>query len=233
MLYRFLSITCLLLITGFQNTYSQAPAIIGAMKRVMWSGELQGNISLDTIAHPHTYGMGPLAYLKGELLLWDGTVYSARVRHNGTAQIDTNRQVTAPFFAYSTVEAWSEVVLPDSVRNASQLEQFMAALYPDPAAITLFRLEGIVDSSVTHIVNLPEGTTVRSPQDAHQGKVSYTHTRAMVQVLGFYSRNHQGIFTHHDSFLHMHLVTHDRSAMGHVDALQWTPGAMKLFVPQE
>lgn len=230
MLFRILSLTCLLLLTGNHISYSQAPTIIGAMKRVMWSGELQGNISLDTISKPHVFGMGPLAYLRGELLLWDGTVYTARVADNGAAKVDIDPKVEAPFFAYAHVPNWTEVSIPDSVYNMQQLESYIAALFPERTAYSMFRLEGLVDSTVIHIVNLPEGSTVRSPQEAHKGKVSYTHTNAHVQILGFFSRNHQGIFTHHDSFLHLHLITSDRSAMGHVDALHWTPGSMKLLL---
>ena len=67
-------------------------------------------------------------------------------------------------------------------------------------------------------------------QEAHQGQVNYTLTNENVEIVGFYSTKHQGIFTHHDSFLHMHLITTDEQKMGHLDAVQLKE--MKLFLPK-
>jgi acetolactate decarboxylase len=39
-----------------------------------------------------------------------------------------------------------------------------------------------------------------------------------VEIIGFFSTEHKGVFTHHDSFLHMHLITKDKEKMGHLDA---------------
>lgn len=44
--------------------------VVGAMKNVMWKGELGGIISLDTIKNKEgLYGLGPVSYLTGELLI--------------------------------------------------------------------------------------------------------------------------------------------------------------------
>jgi acetolactate decarboxylase len=43
--------------------------VAGAMKNVMWKGQLFGTIDLDTIFNKqHLYGLGPVEYLTGELL---------------------------------------------------------------------------------------------------------------------------------------------------------------------
>jgi acetolactate decarboxylase len=52
-----------------------------------------------------------------------------------------------------------------------------------------------------------------------------------VEVSGFYSDKHAGIFTHHDSSVHMHLLTGDRKLSGHLDRI--TPGEkMRLSLPK-
>jgi len=50
--------------------------ISGAMRNVMWKGELFGTIDCDTIADKtHLYGLGPVEYLTGEILIIDGVGY--------------------------------------------------------------------------------------------------------------------------------------------------------------
>ncbi len=47
--------------------------VVGEMRNVMWKGELEGIISIDSLKdYPHLYGLGPLEYLKGEILIIDG-----------------------------------------------------------------------------------------------------------------------------------------------------------------
>jgi len=61
---------------------------------------------------------------------------------------------------------------------------------------------------------------VSSPAEAHQGQTNYYLNNEEVEIVGFFSTEHQGVFTHHDSFLHMHLITKDKSLMGHLDELE-------------
>ena len=64
------------------NSFSQASRvyITGAMKNIMWKGQLEGMINLDTIADKeHLYGLGPLEGLRGEILIIDGTAYISTV----------------------------------------------------------------------------------------------------------------------------------------------------------
>ena len=80
-----------------------------------------------------------------------------------------------------------------------------------------------------HVVSLPPGSIVSSPDEAHRGQVNYVLEGNEVEILGFFSRRHKGIFTHHDSNVHVHLITRDKSMMGHVDKLEFGCGAMKLW----
>lgn len=51
-------------------------------------------------------------------------------------------------------------------------------------------------------------------------------------IVGFYSRHHAGVFTHHSTRLHMHTVNPTTGHVGHVDAL--TLGAdARLYLPVE
>jgi len=92
-------------------------------------------------------------------------------------------------------------------------------------------LEGKIVEAAIHIQNLPKGSTVSSPKEAHQGQVNYSLENESVEIVGFFSTEHQGVFTHHDSFLHMHLISQDESKMGHIDSLEIDE--MSLFLPKK
>jgi acetolactate decarboxylase len=206
--------------------------IAGAMRNVMWKGELSGIISLDTIQDRNgLYGLGPLSYLQGELLINDGQVYVSRVLSDSTMTVEENDRVSAPFFVYGNATNWREIPLPDSVRRILDLERFVDRQTREAKRPFVFKLQGTVASADIHIQNLPAGATVSSPQEAHRGQTNYTLENESVDIIGFFSTEHQGVFTHHDSYLHMHLITTDRQQMGHLDAAAFKKGKISLFLP--
>lgn len=204
--------------------------VVGAMKNVMWKGELGGSISLDSLSGDKgLYGLGPLSYLRGELLLKDGQVFVSQVTSDSTMTVELDPQVSAPFFVYGKVKEWTEISLPSEIKQIGDLEDYIDQQSVDSKRPFAFKLEGKVSSAQIHIQNLPEGTAVSSPAEAHQGQTNYTLSDREVEIVGFFSTEHKGIFTHHDSFLHMHLITSDLKQMGHLDHLEI--GEMKLFLP--
>lgn len=228
-------ITALFIFVGgkvWAQSSKSNPTIVGAMKNVMKKGELFGTIHLDTLSpKKHLYGMGPLAFLKGEILIFDGITYSSKVVSKSKMSIAEDDDIQAPFFAYATIEQWQEVALPDSVRTIETLAGFLDQYTAGTDAPFMFRLEGTISNAIIHIVNLPDGATVASPEQAHEGKTNYALKKTEVDILGFFSRNHQSIFTHHDTFLHLHLISKDRKKMGHLDELNFKQGTMKLYLP--
>ena len=96
--------------------------VIGAMRNVMWKGELHGTIALDTIQNKeHLYGLGPVEYLAGELLIIDGKSYKSTVVADTEMRVEETFDAKAPFFVYANVPNWKEQHLPDSVRTISHL----------------------------------------------------------------------------------------------------------------
>jgi acetolactate decarboxylase len=95
----------------------------------------------------------------------------------------------------------------------------------------LFKFVGTVEQATIHIVNLPKGSIVSSPDEAHAGQVNYELENEPAEIIGFFSTMHKAIFTHHNTFLHMHLITSDRKKMGHLDQLRLKKGTMKLYLP--
>lgn len=232
---------CILIITIFllfeNSSKAQSKSnikIVGAMKNVMWKGQLFGTINLDTIANKqHLYGMGPVEYLTGELMIFDGKAYQSSVVTTNTMKVEENYEVKAPFFGYANIEKWAAQNLPDSIQTIPQLEIYLDRITRSAKRPFMFKLCGTVASANIHIVNLPKGSTVSSPDEAHQGQTNFEIKDQDVTILGFFSTQHKAIFTHHDTFLHMHLLTNDKSKMGHLDELKIGNKKIELFLAEQ
>lgn len=215
-----------------QTEYRDDVTVIGEMRNVMWNGELAGIIDLQTLSgREHLYGLGPVEYLRGEILILDGISYKSTVVSDTEMHVETTFDMKAPFFGYATIAEWTEHDLPASVQTIPQLEEYLAEAGDSLSHPFMFKLLGMVDEALIHIVNLPEGTEVSSPAEAHQGQIDYPLQNEKVDILGFYSTEHQRIFTHRDSFVHMHLITADRQKMGHLDEVKFRGGTITLSLP--
>jgi len=238
MIHRNIALT-ILLVSVVGCNYPETPQgpvsshdiqIVGEMRQVMREGKLDGSIRLDSLQQrEHLYGLGPLAFLKGEIMILDGESYISTVADDSSMVVKRSYEVEAPFFGYGNVKSWSDMPLPDSVRTMAELESFLDATTKDRKRPFFFRLVGMVADAMIHVVNLPEGSVVRSPDDAHVGQVDYPIINTESELLGFFSTEHKAVFTHHDTYLHIHLITADRSMMGHVDALVLGDG-VRLYV---
>lgn len=207
--------------------------IAGAMKNVMHKGELFGTISLDTISDKsHLYGIGPLEYLKGEILIYDGKSYLSTVSTSSTMQVRENYQVKAPFFVYANITKWKEASLPDSIQTILQLDSYLHHTTQNSSRPFAFKISAMLEIGDIHIVNLPAGTEIHSPEDAHKNQQTFKIINEQSEMIGFFSTEHQGIFTHHDSYIHMHLITADKSKMGHLDKVFFKPGTARLYLPE-
>lgn len=216
-------------------TQNQDIRIVGAMKNVMREGKLYGMIQLDTIAEKtHLYGLGPVEGLKGEIMIFDGKSYVAQYESDTSAKIFQTYSLKAPFFGYTHIAKWKEHSLPKSVINIKDLDAFLNAHTKKSQQPFFFKMEGEIETATVHIMALPDGVEVTSPQVAHEkGQKKYVLPPQKVTLLGFFSTEHQTIFTHHSTFTHIHLLSADEKMMGHLDDVHFKKGGMKLYLPQK
>jgi len=207
--------------------------VVGAMKNVMWKGELAGTINLDTIKNKNgLYGLGPVEYLTGELLIIDGKSYSSTVLTDSSISVKETYQTKAPFLVYTNQIDWNVETLPSNIKTIKDLEKFIDNKTLDFNRPFVFKLKGQIENADIHIQNLPKGTKVSSPEEAHQGQANYSLKNNTVDIVGFFSTDHKGVFTHHDSNVHMHLITSDRKKMGHLDKVTFGNGTIQLYLPK-
>lgn len=227
-----LILIAVLFLTPMAAQKNSSVKVVGAMKNVMWKGQLYGTIDLDTIANKtNLYGLGPVEYLSGELMIVDGKSYQSKVVSDTVMKVEETFNVRAPFFVYANTSHWKEYKLPEDIITNQQLESYLIELNNGATKPFSFKLVGSIDSASIHVVNLPKSNVVSSPDDAHKGQVNYKLNQENVTIVGFFSTQHKAIFTHHDTFMHMHLITDDKSKMGHIDSIHFKKGSMKLLIP--
>jgi acetolactate decarboxylase len=203
------------------------------MKDVMWGGRLSAQFDSDTLASKgHLYGLGPMEFLAGEILILDGKAYKAQVLGDTSIKVTETSRVRAPFFGYANIGKWGAFPLPDSVATLPQLEAFLDDATKQRSRPFFFKINAVADSADIHVVNLPKGAKVSSPADAHVGQKDFRIRGERIDVLGFFSTTHQTLFTHHDSFIHAHLITADRKKMGHLTGFSIRKGTGDLYLPE-
>jgi acetolactate decarboxylase len=216
-------------------TPTLAPQVrwIGEMRNVHRKGDLTGHVDLRSLAKlPHLYAVGPVEGLRGEVTIADGAPLTSQVRE-GKVIVDRSFHHKACFLVYAQVEHWQELPVPETVKTAADLEQFvwqLASARLDVSQPFVFRLTGkpaIVDY---HIVNKTDDLP-HNPEQHEKVKFRLQLKDQPMEIVGFGSDQHQGVFTHHDSKLHMHVRTTDGSTGGHVDGLQLT-GGLTLRLPK-
>jgi acetolactate decarboxylase len=176
-------------------------------------------------------GFGPVEYLSGEILIIDGKSYKSTVISDTTMKVEETFDIKAPFFGYANISNWRAYRLPDSIQTLQQLETYLDNITQNAPRPFIFKLSGRIEEATIHIVNLPKGTKVSSPEEAHRGQVNYKLENEETDIIGFFSTMHKAIFTHHDTYMHLHLITKDRRKMGHLDEVLFKSGTIKLYLP--
>ncbi len=83
---------------SFAQTQQNPVFIIGEMRNVMQKGELQGRIHLDTISNKNNlFGLGPIEYLRGEIMIWNGTSFISRVESDSSMNVTSTFDIKALF----------------------------------------------------------------------------------------------------------------------------------------
>lgn len=218
-----------------QNTkQSSLPEVhaVGAMRQTMRNSELFGKVLLDTLSPKEIlFAVGPVEQLSGEITVFEGVPYITYVESETMMRVEQTFGVKAPFMAYAHVEQWKAIPLPDEVRDLKSLEAYFLSTLTGKEAPFCFKIEAMVEEASIHIVNLPPGSVITSHEEAHQGKVNYPLHKQQVDLVGFYSTEHHGVYTHHDTNMHIHLVSKDRKMAGHLDAIRFIPQTLTLYLP--
>jgi acetolactate decarboxylase len=204
----------------------------GALKNVMMKGDLIGTIDLKALSKlPHVYAVGALEGLHGEVTILDSAASIARVQ-DGKVVTSQVAEGKACVLVYAQVQEWKDIPLPKTTKTLGQLESFVVEVAkrqginvnrPFP-----FRVKGTVTEAKYHVVRHPGD--LKDPQELHdKAKVKYTFKSGAVELVGFYSDKHLGIFTCGGN-LHVHMRSADGKLSGHLEEVD-LGDTMRLFLP--
>jgi acetolactate decarboxylase len=213
-----------------KSTNTSSIKVVGEMRDVMWKGDLKGKIATDSLNYKEAYGLGPIEFLKGEIVVFEGLTFVSKVIDSVSHQVTKIPSVRAPFFVYSTYSDLKVVEFNLENFTLKELEEYINSVYKDYDQPLLIRIDGLFDNIKVHSVNLTKGKKVSSPDEAHQGLTQYELNGVSGSLIGFFSRNHKAIFTHHDSFFHAHFISDDRQVLGHIDELNFNASKVTLKV---
>ena len=212
------------------STDDEMVAYAGALKNIMHKGDLSSNIVLSELRElEDLYALGAMTNLKGEIQIFDGVAYNSIVVGDSLV-IESNFEKEATLLVYAHVKSWKSVRIPDDIGSRKQLEDFIyqkakedhiKVKSPFP-----FLLEGEFKSLNWHVINWPDGDTEHSHEKHVKSGLYGQLNDVSALMLGFYSKKHKGIFTHHTADTHMHFKLGDNTIAGHVDDLELNGGAM-------
>ena len=186
---------------------------------------------------PHLYGLGPLEGLRGEVSIFGGVPSIARIEREMVVTAASWR-ARACFLVWAQVPAWFERSFEGSKEavpaGLDGIEREVVALARevslDPERPLPFRVRATAVEATFHVLDKRDGLA-HNPERHEQAKVRRTLEHAPVELVGFYSRQHRGIFTPGESNVHVHLQTEDGRISGHLETIQLAPGA-RIAVPE-
>ncbi len=215
-----MSLSIILIFSCMRNNQGQV-VHFGALKNFMHKGDISAKADLKKLESiSNLYAIGAVEKLKGEILILNGRPFTTTVQ-NGKLINDNTFNHKASLLVYAPVTAWSSYIIPDSVMTLNQLELFIEKVSlkegrsvnnPFP-----FLIEGKISSANWHVIDWDETDTVHTHEKHKNSGLSGIIQDKMVTLLGFYSRHHKTIFTHHSTYMHIHILTEDEQISGHLD----------------
>ncbi|MBC8310726.1 MAG: acetolactate decarboxylase [Candidatus Marinimicrobia bacterium] len=198
--------------------------IYGELFKIMHENQREGTISLPSvISQPHTYGLGSMEGLDGEVLILDSKILVNKVEKGGipSYQTEVSNDDLALLLVTAQVEKWQTVII-DQAESMSTIDAAVKQ-YADKMAINTnkpfpFIIEGEVEMVNWHIVSNP--APGGGCEEHSAGSWNRTDNQKKVKIFGFYSEHHQAIFTHHTTFTHMHVLFEDEQLSGHIDDIK-------------
>jgi len=205
---------------------------IGAQRQVL-AGDLSARADLrEFAATAHLHALGPREALQGEITVVDGVPFISTVAA-GAVAVERSFAHRACFLVYAQVPRWRWAVRGGPLPGLADLEPILggasarSGIGPDDPYP--FFITGRAALAAIHVLDKRDGLP-HSPERHEEAKVHFTLSDEEVELVGFHSTCHQGVFVPRASTMHIHLTARGGHLAGHVDALQLTDG-WRLALP--
>ncbi len=178
------------------------------------------------------YAVGPLELARGEVSIFDSMPLIAEVQ-NGHASVRVDICRRAGFLVYAIVENWQRttvrVPIEDEQRFAEHLLPFAVESGIDVDQPFPFLVHCHLALATFHIL-CNQNAREHNPEVHEKAKSHFLIVEESVEIIGFYSRQHRGVFTPRDSDFHMHIRTLDNRISGHLETFHSHQGTV-IYLP--
>lgn len=218
-----------------QNSSMPEVKTISAMKKVMMGKDLSAHLQWDTIPREHLFAIAPLGRIQGEVTAVDGQLYSSTVDASNHVVISKNWDIQSPFAVYANVPEWTTFEVDEAINSEDELQTLIEEVASkngyDLNTAFPYRVLGKFSSIDYHIISKPLNEVEHNHELHSKAKKHFHLENTSGELLGFYSTNHQGVFTHKGHFIHTHFIDEQRENMGHLENLI-TTNKIKILLPK-
>lgn len=206
------------------------------MSNVEWAGEAQkisamqeltDNAFLSELTNgKHLFAIGVASQLEGEITVIDGKCFIAQLDTENNVGVKEDCSLKAPYLVYGYFPTWRAAKINREIRKMRDLSHNITEILIENGIITedpsALLLEATVESLDYHIVK-KNGQEI--PLKIQDQKVT---------IVGFYSKNHDGIFIQKGQKLHLHFISEDQKTSGHVKDFILKAGTKgKVYFPRK
>jgi acetolactate decarboxylase len=219
---------------GILPIFAQNPEVksAGEMRKIIHDADLSAKIRLDTLAREHLFAIGTVDSLRGEISIVNGKPLVSSIQET-FIRTDTTLNHSATLLVYTYVKNWKVVTIEQDLNNFEEFELLIKRLASENGIDVTkpfpFMARTWVKNMSFHVIDWQSGflhTADTHKQFAHE----LWHSAEVVMLAGFYSENHQGIFTPYNSKMHVHTITSNPMTCGHLETIE-TYGKVALYFP--
>ena len=207
------------------------------VRRVVWlsrgfyCGESQGAYFLQRFAGLESlYAVGPLENARGEVSIYDSAALISEF-HDGLVNVSIDLSRRAAFLVYAIVENWRRTTIRRSIAGEQQLGDQLLRFAVE-TGIDVDQLFNVIWRRPRFTFFATRAMVNTIPTSIEKAKVRLSIADKAVEIVGFYSCQHRGMFTPRDSDFHMHVRTLDNQLSGHLESFSSNQG-MTLYLPTD
>ena len=208
---------------------------VSTMKQVMTGVDLSSNLLWDTITRDHLFAVAPLHHLEGEVTIINGKMYVSHVDSEDQVFITDTWNVRSPFAVFSHIPFWNSTIETVKINSELELqkliEQKAKKMRYNLERPFAFRIKGHFDSIAYHIISKPKDEIEHNHELHKKAKKHFFLAKTDGELIGFYSRHHEGVFTHKGSYIHTHFVNDSGTHAGHLEHVTIV-GKVEIMLPK-
>jgi alpha-acetolactate decarboxylase len=211
----------------------------GNFKRLSHTGDASGNVVLVSVpASPGVYGVGALADLRGEILIWDGKVFVTRGESITGSVEPPGPQDQAALLVTGRVKGWHQAAAPHDMAQR-EFERFVIdtarKIGIDISKPFPFVARGEVTNYLWHVVtgSSKQHGGASQQQQGHANNRTFSGAKTVGVLVGFYSAEElEGVISHPGERFHIHYADNDIKISGHLDQFGVGKG-FALLLPKQ